>query len=267
MTIKHDFHIHTKLSVCANETATVENYLKIAEELNLEKIGFANHFWDREIDGAPEFYDIQDFEHILKLKPELEKLAKSKIKTYFGCEAEYDYSHRDIAVTEAVAEQLDFILVPNSHTHLTMPRNFYKPYQKHVDYMVQAYEDIINSKVSKHITAIAHPFSAVCCPYGKEVLLKMISDDTFKILFDKTAKKGIAVEINCSSFGDFQIENDGLLISDQIRMLKIAKESGCKFVFGSDAHSSGEHTRYNDFTDAMIKILGLTESDIAKFAV
>ena len=80
-----------------------------------------------------------------------------------------------------------------------MPRDCFEPYQKHVDYMIQAYLDIINSKVNKYITAVAHPFEAVCCPYDNEILINMISDDTFKRLFDETAEKGIAFEINVAS--------------------------------------------------------------------
>jgi len=75
MEIKHDFHIHTDLSICANKTATLENYLNIAKNLDLKKIGIANHFWDSRIDGNIDFYKTQDFEHISKLKPEIEKAS------------------------------------------------------------------------------------------------------------------------------------------------------------------------------------------------
>lgn len=145
MKVKHDFHIHTDLSICANETAKLANYIEIADKLKLEKIGIANHFWDTSIDGAFDFYQIQDFEHILKLKPEIEKLKKDGLQIYFGAEAEYDPKHRDVSVSERIAEQLDYILVPNSHTHITMPKDFYEPYQKHIDFMIQSYEDTVEN--------------------------------------------------------------------------------------------------------------------------
>ena len=266
MKIKHDFHIHTDLSICANETATLGNYIEIANKLGLEKIGIANHFWDSKIEGRLDFYKTQDFEHILKLKPEIEKVQSDDLKIYFGCEAEYDYKHHDVAITEEVAEQLDYVLVPNSHTHATMPKEFYEPYQKHVDYMLQAYEDIINSKVSKYITAVAHPFCAVCCPYDREILLNMISDDTFKRLFDMTANKGIAFELNVDYMAKFKKSYEEIEEAAHIRMFRLAKEMGCKFIFGSDAHSTTEHKTYEQLTKAFVELLGLKETDLAGIA-
>ncbi len=266
MKINHDFHIHTDLSICANETATLENYIRIAGDLGLKKIGIANHFWDSEIDGAFDFYKIQDFEHISKLRPEIEKNSSNSLKIYFGTEAEYDPKHRDVSVTEEVAEQLDFLIVPNSHTHITMPKEFYEPYEKHIEYMIQAYEDIINSKVSKYITAVAHPFCAVCCPYDREQLINIISDDTFKRLFEKTANKGIAFELNVDYMAKFKKSYEEIAEAAHMRMFRLAKESGCKFIFGSDAHSTTEHQTYEYLTKTFVELLGLKEDDIAEIA-
>lgn len=267
MKITHDFHIHTDLSICANETATLENYLKIAKEIGLTKLGIANHFWDSKIEGRLDFYKTQDFEHISKLKPEIEKANSDELKVYFGGEAEYDFKHHDVSVTEEVAEKLDFLLVPNSHTHATMPKEFYEPYQKHVDYMLQAYEDIINSKVSKYITAVAHPFCAVCCPYDREILLNMISDDTFKRLFDKTANKGIAFELNVDYMEKFKKTEEEIRCGAHMRMFRLAKECGCKFIFGSDAHSTKEHESYKKLTQIFADELELKEENIAEIAL
>ncbi len=260
MKIKHDFHIHTDLSLCANETATLSNYLEIAKNLDLKKLGFADHFWDEKIDGANGFYQPQNFEHICELKKEIAKTPHDGIEIYFGCETEYDPYHRGVAITEERAEQMDFIIVPNSHTHMMMPKDFYEPYQKHVDFMIQAYEDIINSNVSRYITAMAHPFEAVCCPYPNSILIDMITDDQFKRLFDKTAEKGIAIEINVASM--MKKTTDEIEKCSQIRLFRLAKECGCKFTFGSDAHSNTAHDTYHN-ADFVAKLLDLTENDLA----
>lgn len=264
MKIKHDFHIHTNLSICANETATLENYIKIAEKLGLTKIGISNHFWDSDIDGAFDFYKTQDFEHISKIRSEIEKAASPDLKIYFGAEAEYDPKHRDVSVTERTAERLEYLLVPNSHTHITMPREYYQPYQKHVDYMIEAYNDIISSRVSRYITAVAHPFQAVACPYDNEILINMISDDTFKRLFDKTARKGIAFEINVCSMRSKT--HDRIENCAQIRMFRLAKECGCQFIFGSDAHNTSAHDTYSN-AQFVAELLELSEKDIKDIAL
>lgn len=264
MKIRHDFHIHTELSLCADESATVENYLEIAESIGLTHLGFSNHFWDERIPGATPFYVPQNLSHLLRLKQELINHADSHIKLYFGCETEYDPVRRDVTITEETAQQFDFILVPNSHTHLIMPRNCYQPYQKHVDFMVQAYEDILNSSVYRYITAIAHPFEAVCCPYDYTILIDMISDDCFKRLFSQTAERGIAIEINVDSMHTKTEEE--IASCSQMRMFQIAKECGCKFLFGSDAHNSKAHDSYAH-ADLVAGLLELDESCIPEIAL
>ena len=265
MKINHDFHIHTTLSLCANETATVENYLAKAKKLGLKKLGFSNHFWDSAISGASDWYQQQDYEHVVRLKSELDRVIGEDVKTYFGCETEYDPVHHGVALTEETAEKFDFILVPNSHTHAMMPKDFYQPYQKHVDFMVQAYNEILDSNVSKYITAIAHPFEAVACPYDRTILIDMISDDCFKRMFTKSAKKDVAYEINVASMKkmtDVQIAD-----SSQMRMFKLAKECGCKFIFGSDAHNAEAHRSYVHYVNLVADLLKLREDDVVKIAL
>ena len=264
MRIEHDFHIHTNLSRCAKEGATVEYYIALAKELGLKKIGFSDHFWDDAIEGANGFYRPQNYEHVVQLKEKLASVAEKDVKIYFGCEAEYDPVHHGVAVTEETAEKFDFILVPNSHTHMTMPKDCYEPYQKHVDFMVQAYEEILDCNVSRYITAMAHPFEAVCCPYNKYVLIDMISDDCFKRLFDKTAKKDIAFEINVGTMR--KLTDEEIERSSQMRMFKLAAECGCKFIFGSDSHDVGVHQPYMHQVNLIADMLGLKEKDIVELA-
>ena len=261
MKIQHDFHVHTKLSICANETATVENYLEHAKRLGLKKIGFSDHFGAGDIPGARGFYRAHPYEHNAELKTKLAEIGDGDIKLYFGCETEYHTPRRDVAITEEEAEKFDFIVVPNSHTHMIMPKEYIQDYQKHVDFMIQAYEDTLNSKISRYITAMAHPFEAVCCPYDNTILINMISDDTFKRLFDKTAEKGIAFEINVSFTKNMtpkDIENCA-----QLRMFRLAKECGCKFTFGSDAHDSSQHEFYQN-ADIFADLLDIREDDLAE---
>ena len=46
MKITHDFHIHSHYSLCADKSATAEEYAKIFKEKGIKKAGFADHFWD-----------------------------------------------------------------------------------------------------------------------------------------------------------------------------------------------------------------------------
>ena len=262
MKVTHDFHIHTNLSLCAEQDTTVEYYVRRAEEIGLTKIGFANHFWDEKVEGANGFYEPQNLAHVERLKEELATVKSNIVKTYFGCEVEYDVVGKRPSITEEVAERFDYILVPNSHTHMVMPKDCFEPWQKHADFMVEAYENMINSSVSRYITAVAHPFEAVNCPHYS-VLIDLISDDRFKYLFDATAQKGIAVEINIGNY--HEMEDADIERCSQIRMFHLAKECGCKFIFGSDSHNRRRHDSYRH-TNVLADILGLKEDDIIEIA-
>lgn len=274
MIINHDFHLHTNLSLCAAPHSTLELFIKKAEADGLKKISITDHLWDHGVDGyrgrGGNFYEVQDFEHIKTLKPEIDKYnAKGReVKVLFGAEAEYSFENRRPAITPEVAEQLEVLLVPNSHTHLTMPKEYYHPYEKHAEYMVNAFMDIVNSDVAKYITAIPHPFMAVCCPYDGRELIKMISDDTFKRCFDAAANKGIALELNPNYFkkkefdGYVRNENLGAMYNDPaIRMLRLGKECGCKFTVGTDCHGVNDSDLNYVYTYLLAGLLDLTEDD------
>lgn len=264
MKLNHDFHIHTNLSLCAAKTVDAEHYISKAKELGLNKIGFANHMWDENIQPfLNDFYAPQTVPYNLQLKDELKTLDKKGLKVYFGAEAEFHPIY-GVALTEGNAEKFDYIIVSNSHTHMTMDKSLYESYAKHAEFMVEAYRKILASPVSKYILSIAHPFDAVCCPYDRQILYKLVSDDVYKELFFATAEKGIAVEINTECFKDITKENFEQF--GAIRMFGIAREMGCKFTFGSDSHSEKGHESYLSTAQTIIDCLEIEETDIAVIA-
>ena len=249
MRVSHDFHIHTNLSLCADKSATLEMYIRKAKELSLERIAITNHMWDSSVckwehteDGKREFYTVQDVDYISSVKKEIEKHCSNDLKILFGCEAEYCYEKRRPAISVEAAEQMDILLVPNSHTHLAMPSELYEPHRKHIEFMIDAFMDTVNSDVAKYVTAIPHPFMAVCSPYSNRELLSEITDDDFKRCFSAAAQKGIALELNPNFLGGkslTEIYNDPIF-----RMYRIGKDCGCKFTVGTDAHSEKDYENF-----------------------
>lgn len=279
MKITHDFHIHTELSLCSGgpgKGGTLQGYLKNAKELGLKTLGFADHFWDagvgfdslyinsRQAKDVPWYYKTQNFEYISQLKKEIDATDTGDVKVLFGAEGEYDPVNHSVAVTQAVAEQLDFIIVPNSHTHMMMDIKNYEPFEAHRDFMVKALEDIVTCPVGRYVKAIAHPFNAVqTTVFDEETILSLTDDDTFKRCFSLMAENGVAFEINTSSMGSIfgNLENP----EHHLRMLYHAKECGCKFSFGSDAHSEKGQLKHVELSEMVAERLGLTEDDIADF--
>jgi histidinol phosphatase-like PHP family hydrolase len=270
MKIKHDFHIHTRLSICAGpDGGTYDAYMEQFKKEGLTKVGFTDHYWDENLPTVDEpFYAYQNTPHVLGLKREIEsKPCIEGIDVFFGAEVEYDPLRHDIALTEKNAEVFDFIVVPNSHTQMTMPHKLYFPYEKHRDFMIEAYEDILNSPLNKKILSMAHPFTAVACPYDYTEVMALMSEDGYRRLFDRTAEKGIAVEINTSCTKSFADEPESKRAAEYLRMFSLARECGVKFTFGSDAHSLKGHERYIEICQAAASLLGLSERDIAKLPI
>ncbi len=269
MHITHDLHMHTHLSFCGKDEATVENYVAQAAALGLTKLGFTDHMWDSAVPGMPWWYrqtDVQDVSHVLQLKPVLEQYRGRGVELLMGCEVEYDYPGRGPALTEAAAEQFDFIIASSSHTGNTMPKDFYNPPRRHAEFMLQAYEDMLDAPVSRYLTAMAHPFHAVLCPYGHELPIEAITDDEYRRIFDKTAQKGIAVEINIKCLVGYHAERtDEILLQPHMRMFRIAKDCGCRFIFGTDCHWM-DAQRVILHASTVADALGLTEEDLHPIA-
>lgn len=274
MNLSADYHVHTYLSKCANETATPQAYIDNAVELGLDTIVITDHMWD----NANLPYNIQgdayserckqwgmsymetDADYCLAIKEEFNKIDCKGVRVLFGCECEYDYIRHRPAMTLETAKRFDAVLVPNSHTHLTMPDKYYYPYEKHCSFMIDAFYDIVNSDIAPFITAIAHPFQAVCCYYDKNILLNLITDEQYMQCFSLAREKNIAIEINLSNYpGKTKQE---ILQRGEIRMLKLAKEAGCHFTFGTDTHAKQSQLDAFPYASVLSDILNLSKDDL-----
>ena len=273
MKVQHDIHTHTRLSLCAQPSATLDYYIRSAKKLGLNTVGLSDHLWDSAIpfpagmhhasygEGGCDWYRAQDLSHIRELLPELNAADREGIRFFFGAEVEYCQG-RGAAITMEHAETLDYLIVPNSHTHLAMDRALYEPYQKHADFMLRAAMDIAAAPTAQFVTTLVHPFDPVACPYRRDYVWDCLRDSQLTEAFQALAESGIAAEINTACFTkcpDDALPNHGLM-----RILAVAKACGCKFTFGSDSHAEGEEDtilRAGKIAD----ILGLTENDLADF--
>lgn len=259
MRIRHDIHIHTRLSPCGRADALVENYIARALANGLEVIGFSDHMWDSTFPIPHLFYTGQDLARICQLQTELKRVDTRGIRVLLGAEVEYDPVRRDLAITPEHARLLDFILVPNSHTHMVMPKEYYADKRKHMDFMYRAFMDIVSSPLAPMITSIAHPFCAINCPYGYEEMLGCYPDSVYQECCSAAAAQGIALELNLAKFRSYTIQE--IENSNYLRLFETAKRCGCKFTFGSDAHTMSHLDQFSKFY-VLSSILGLDESDL-----
>lgn len=261
MIIDQDLHIHTHLSPCGDcPESTIAAYKKEARAFGVTTLGITDHFREAGIPGGNAWYDKLDFNHISRIRAEIAGDPDRDVRVLFGAEAEYSPEIRDIAISEEHAKELDFFIVPHSHTHVIMPVEYRADHNRHIDFMITAFHDITESKLAKYVTAIAHPFEAGACSDKQDGILELISDDQFRDCFRKAAEKDIAVEIN---LGTLTARAPRYRESRFFRMFEIARDCGCKFTFGSDSHRP---KHFSSITQgyAWAALLGLTDQDIRR---
>lgn len=274
MKIEHDIHTHTHLSLCAKESATIEYYVRSAKEKGLKVVGIADHMWDAKIpmpeslqlsamagpagNCVVDYYKTQTVSRCQSILKEIEETDTQGVRFLLGGEVEYVPGY-GIAITEESARHLDFIVVPNSHTHMVMDQSLYEPYEKHAEFMLRATMEICTGPMSRYVTTLAHPFDPVCCPYSREFVLDKITDAQLQVVFAAAKEKGIGVEINGGAYRKKTREE--ILNMGTYRVLSVARGCGCVFTFGSDCHSEGGQDTLVG-TMKVAEMLGLTEDDI-----
>lgn len=235
MIVNHDIHVHTQLSSCCKDPdATPEKYLARAAQLGLHTIGFANHLWDNAMPGSSKWYAPQDFHHIMQIRDQIPADTHG-VRVLVGCESEFCGAGKP-GISRAVADQLDFVLLPMSHFHM---KGFVLPEGVESDedvarLMVQRFKELVESGLA---TGIAHPF----LPFGYadriDAIIASISDAEFRECFDRAAEAGISIEIHVSFFPSCRDKvRAGFHDDSFLRVLTIAKRCGCYFHFASDAH-------------------------------
>lgn len=261
--ISHDIHVHTNLSKCSSDKEAIpERYIDYAKKLGIKVIGFSDHFWDSLVEGASDWYRSQDFDHIMQINKMLPKEIDG-IKVMVGCETEYCGDGK-IGIDPSTAKKLDFVLVPISHVHM---KGFVEPEwvttpEDVAKLMVGYFKDVLEFDF---ITGIAHPFYPLGYDNVDEIL-SYISNEEFKECFDMAAKKGVSIELNSCHFPSIK-GRETSMHSDKsfANMFSIAKDMGCKFHYGSDAHSLEALGRIVKFRK-IAEDLGITDDDIHPIA-
>ena len=234
--VDHDLHVHTFLSACSSdEEARPERMIARAAEAGLRTIGFADHMWDSRVPGASDWYRPQSYEHICQIREQIPD-ETGGVRVLVGCETEYCGDGK-VGVSREVAEQLDFVLIPMSHTHM---KGFVEPPgidgpQDVASLMVARFTEVAELGLA---TGIAHPFLPLGYKEQVDEIVSLISDGQFADCFGLAAARGVSIEVTTGFFpklGDG--ETDGWHDATFLRVLALAKQAGCVFHFASDTHT------------------------------
>lgn len=87
-------------------------------------------------------------------------------------------------------------------------------------------------------------------------ILERLDEKRIRPLFLRAARAGVGIELNFDSFSYTEGE-----LSVILRIYRLAKEAGCKFYLGSDAHHPRAFDRAAENFEHIIELLDLQESD------
>ena len=234
----HDLHFHTHLSSCAPGTSSLQVMLSALKQSGVTTAGAANHLWDGAVPGASGWYAPQNVPHVLSLKEEYAALTEEDsqgIRLYFGCETEYVGQGR-VSLKPASAKLFDYVLVSAHHFHM---KNFVRPLELEDAHAVGR---LMRARFCEccnidFVFGIVHPFMVLGYPDRIDEILSTFTDRDFRQVFSYAAEKDKSIELNiCMLYQETVCDPEGFPV-EYARMFTIARECGCKFHLGSDAHA------------------------------
>ena len=258
----HDLHIHSKISSCSNDPEqTNERILKYAEDNGLTTICLTDHFWDDAVEGASKWYAKQNYDHISQAKP---LPQTDKVKFLFGCETELN-KFLTLGISKEKLDEFDFIIIPTTHFHMkdyTLFLEEIETPEKRARAWVKRLDTVLDMDLPFRKIGFAHLTCELLAPTAEEYIsmLNLIPEAEMVRLFTKIAQKGAGVELNAD---DMKFKFGG--IDEVLKPYKIARECGCKFYLGSDAHHPHELDAAKEIFERVIDLLDLKEED--KFVI
>lgn len=255
-----DLHIHSQLSACSGDPLqTNERILRYAEENKLKTICLTDHMWDERVPGFSSCgcYDTQNFAHVCKAKP----LPQSEnVRFLFGCETEMD-QYLTIAISKERFKETDFVVIPTTHMHFvgfTISAEEGATAKGRAGAWVKRFEKLLSSDLPFRKIGVAHLACGLIAPTREMFLdtMQLIPTDEMYRLFKKAAALGIGIELNSGDMSYAESEKDVVL-----KPFRIAKECGCKFYTGSDAHHPFELDKAKGIFERAIDVLELEETD------
>lgn len=250
----HDLHIHSYLSLCSNDPA--ENpaaILAYGEENGFTTLCLTDHMWDPAVPGASGWYAKQPYERTRTILP----LPQSdKVRFLFGCETDMD-RHTVIGVSKSVAEELDFIIVPTTHLHMDgFTLDGSEQAEERATLWISRFDALLDADLPFHKVGVAHLTCGLIWRNRYLEVLEKIPDAEYHRLFERAAKCGIGIELNFPA-----LRMDERCAELTLKPYRIAREEGCRFYLGSDAHTPAELAKAKANFEAIIDLLGLKEDD------
>ena len=257
--VDHDYHIHSVLSSCSGDPEqSTARMLQYARENGLSQICLTDHYWDRAVPTPSSWYEPQDFAHVAKALP----LPQADgVEFLFGCETDMD-RHFTMGIPQERFGDFDFIIVPTTHLHMkgfTISAEDAESNERRARLWVERLDALLAYSLPFGKIGIAHLACGLLNKKSREDFLNtlgMIPETEMTRLFERAARLGCGIELNQSDMSFSDAEADAVL-----RPFRIAKDCGCKFYLGSDAHHPRTFEKSKEIFARAVTMLDLTEKD------
>ena len=150
------------------------------------------------------------------------------------------------------------VLIPPDHFHMkgfTRPADLNDP-QGIKELMIRRFMEVMELGMA---TAVVHPFHAMgWTPEMPRLIQSMITDNEYIECFTAAKQANCAIEINTCAIAPITADDgigDDKFSPEYVRMMTLARETGCTFSIGTDSHNpkgiekSGGYGRFDRFTD------------------
>lgn len=258
-TYDHDFHIHSRLSLCSNHPEqTPENILNYAKENGLKKIVLTDHFWDPDVPGTENGFYIQ--QPLDRIKEALPLPQEDGIDFLFGGETDMSMDYT-VGISPAHYNDLDFIIIPTTHFHfvgsMISEEDSKKPSSR-AECWIKRLEALLAMNLPFEKVGIAHLACGLIAPSKQELLevFSLLPHDRMAKAFEKAADLGVGIELNACDM-PLMIEQPDVVAP----IFLIAKQQGCKFYCASDSHAPKDFIGLKQIFENSIDLLDLKESD------
>ena len=255
----HDLHNHTALSPCSNDPRqTKEAILAYALTNGFRLVCVTDHAWDSKVE-CPCFnsWESVDFERARRVLP---LPQSSQCRFLMGCEVDMN-QFGTVGISREEWDRMDFVLLSTSHLNLVDftidPRKTGDDALSRKEYYKQRLHRLLEREdIPFYKTGLPHFTVSLVCQKDPVGYLELFGDGELKDIFTKVRRRGMGVELN--------FEPDRYTRGELKRILRpygIAKECGCKFFFGGDAHVPENFVGRREAFEKIINLLQLEEKD------
>ncbi len=255
---KHDLHIHSNISTCSRDPLqTAERILQHAVENGLNTVCLTDHFWDETVPGPSPWYEKQNYAWISQALP----LPQAEgVRFLFGCETELR-KDLTLGLSRETCDRFDFIVIPTTHFHFkdfTVADEDIATPELRAKLWLRRLDAVLDMDLPFRKVGFAHLACHLIVKKDRPQLLevfRLLPEEELIRVFTRIAEKGAGVELNADDFRQLTPEEETVLL----RPFRIAKSCGCKFYFGSDAHTAEELEQAPAQAEKAVRLLELEE--------